>query len=228
MQTILLVDDDTEVLNLNAKYLKNNGYRIVAIPNPVKAVSMVKDIRPDCIILDVMMPEMNGFTACKELRKQIDVPIIFLTGKTTEKDKINGLLLGADDYIEKPYSLKELAVRVMVNIRRYHSNAITATMLSFPPLSVNLADHKAYYNSEEILLSNREFEVLYYLMKHPNEIITFQQIGEKVWGTYQETDRRSIMVNVSRLRKKLECYDGLENIIETVWSQGYKFTYKNA
>lgn len=226
MQTILLIDDDIEVLNLNAKYLKNSGYQVVAAANPVKAMANLDKIRPDCVVLDVMMPEMNGFTACKELRKQMDVPIIFLTGRTSEKDKINGLLLGADDYIVKPYSLKELTARIMVNIRRYQSNSNGATVLSYPPLSIDLVTHKAFWNEEEIPLSNREFEVLYFLAKNPNQIITFEQIGEKVWGTYQDSDRRSIMVNVSRLRKKLDAYTGLGNIIETSWSKGYRFIYK--
>lgn len=225
MHTILLIDDDTEVLELNAKYLRNTGYQVILATNAIDGLNVVKKAQLDCVVLDVMMPEVNGFAACKEFRKCIDAPIIFLTGRSSEEDKIKGLLLGADDYIVKPYSLKELATRVLVNIRRYKKVSTTSTVLSFPPLSVDLTSHKAFFEEEEIGLSNREFELLYFLMLHKNETITFQQIGEKVWGCYHEDDRRSIMVNASRLRKKLSAYEGLENVIETVWSQGYKFVY---
>lgn len=227
MQTLLLIDDDTEVLELNAKYLTNCGYRVYISSNAEQAIKNVMKTPVDCIVLDVMMANMNGFSACSKLRKIIDVPIIFLTGCSTEEDKIKGLMLGADDYIVKPYSLKELSVRIMVNIRRYKAKNISATMVTFPPLSIDLILHKAYCDDEEILLSNREFELLYYLINHKNETVTFQKIGEKLWGSYRPEDRRSIMVNASRLRKKLAVYPELEDMIETVWSKGYKFTYKS-
>lgn len=226
MHTVLLVDDDTEVLELNAKYLKNQGYRVGIAANAIQAIQMLNKVKPNCIVLDVMMPQMNGFTACKEIRQKTNVPIIFLTGRTSEEDKINGLLIGADDYMIKPYSLKELSARILVNIRRYEITSSLATTLSFPPLTIDLSIHKALYDGEEISLSNREFELLYILAKNPNQTITFEQIGVKLWGTYREEDRRSIMVNASRLRKKLDGYVGLENLIETVWSQGYKFHHQ--
>lgn len=225
MHRVLLVDDDTEVLELNAKFLKNNGYQVSIASNAMLAMQLLNKVKPNCIVLDVMMPQINGFVACKEFRKRTDVPIIFLTGRSGEEDKINGLLIGGDDYMVKPYSLKELSARILVNIRRYEATSKTAAKLSYPPLTIHLTEHKAHYNEEEIPLSNREFELLYYLAQHPNQTITFQQIGEKVWGMYREEDRRSIMVNASRLRKKLDGYVGLENLIETVWSQGYKFVY---
>lgn len=226
MHTVLLVDDDVQVLELNMKYLKMNGYQVQTAMNATSALKIVQKASPDCIVLDVMMPDMNGFTACRELRKYVDIPIIFLTGRTSEEDKIKGLMLGADDYIVKPYSLKELAARILVNIRRYKASSALATTISYPPLSLDLSLHKAYFHEEEIPLSNREFQLLYYLVNRKNEPVTFQEIGEKVWGVYSEEDRRSIMVNVSRLRKKLEGYAGLENMIETVWSKGYKFSYR--
>ncbi len=226
MHTVLLVDDDVQVLELNVKYLKKNSYHVQAAMNAATALKIVQKSSPDCIVLDVMMPDMNGFTACRELRKYVDVPIIFLTGRTSEEDKIKGLMLGADDYMVKPYSLKELSARILVNIRRYKASSISITTISYPPLLLDLSLHKAFFHDEEIPLSNREFQLLYYLVNRKNELVTFQEIGEKVWGFYSDEDRRSIMVNVSRLRKKLGGYSGLENMIETVWSKGYKFRYR--
>jgi len=227
MYTLLLIDDDTEVLEINAKYFRKNGYKVGTASNAQAGLQMIYSLQPNCIVLDVMMPGMNGFDACREFRKIVDVPILFLTGRTQENDKINGLMLGGDDYIVKPYSLRELSARILVNIRRHQSTVSSSNQILFPPLRIDLTQHKAYYQEEEILLSNREFELLYLLAKTPNQTNTFQIIGEAMWGRYSDEDRRAIMVNASRLRKKLESYAGLENLIETVWSKGYKLVYNS-
>lgn len=182
-----------------------------------------------CIILDVMMPEINGFSACKKFRTISNAPIIFLSGRADEEDRIKGLTIGADDYITKPYSLRELAIRIEIHIRRYEANNQTKQELSvweFPPLTIDIIKRKVYWNDEPISLSNKEFDILKTLAEKPGETFRFDEIGNAVWGDYLESDRRSIMVNMSRLRKKLQNYEGLENIIESVWSQGYRFTGK--
>lgn len=232
MCKILLIDDDAEVLEINKKFLLKEGYQVAVSTSAVKAIPILKKYPCDCIILDVMMPELNGYDACAEIRNFSDTPIIFLTGKSAEEDRINGLMLGADDYIVKPYSLKELSLRIQALMRRRQfsqSNAHAlqpATRLSFPPLLIDTLEHKVYCNNEEIPLSNREFSLLQLLASNPEQAITFEEIGIKIWGTYTETDRRSIMVNTSRLRKKLEAYPELDGIIETVWSEGYRFLPK--
>ena len=227
---LLLIDDDKDVLIMNKKFLLKAGYNVVAVITAKDGIAFLKKHDFSCIVLDVMMPEMDGFSACKRIRELTDIPIIFLSGKATEEDKIEGLLTGADDYITKPYSLRELSARIEVNIRRYQSvkkKVKDSSILSFPPLSINLIEHKAYWNEEEIPLSNREFDLLHLLATKPNEPFSFQEIGMKVWGSFLESDRRSIMVNISRLRKKLDLYEGLENIIESVWSKGYKLSPKS-
>lgn len=229
MNKILLIDDDKEVLELNKKYFEKEGYLVSIACSAQAGYHLLQTLSPECIILDIMMPDIDGFEACKLFRQKTDIPIIFLTGKVSEDDKINGLLLGADDYITKPYSLRELSARIQVNIRRHQAASKKTTTLSsfdFPPLSINLFTHKAFCNQEEIPLSNREFELLHLLASKPNETVTFEEIGNKIWGYYSENDRRSIMVNASRLRKKLENYAGLQNIIESVWSKGYKLSYR--
>lgn len=226
MAKLMLIDDDKEVLAINYKYFQKKGYEVSVYASAVQAIKALQNIHPDCIVLDVMMPELDGFHAFPKIRKVTKAPVIFLTGRTDENDKINGLLLGADDYMIKPYSLRELEVRIMVQLRK-NSISNTKNHLEFPPLSIDTTSHKIFYNeSEEIILSNREYEFFYLLATHPRETLTFSFIGEALWGTYSDSDRRTIMVIASRLRKKICSYSGLENIIETVWSQGYQFIPK--
>lgn len=223
MAKIMLIDDDLEVLDINCKYFQKKGYCVSTQNSAVQALEAIPSFAPDCIILDVMLPELSGFDAFPKIRKLTKAPVIFLTGRTEENDKITGLLLGADDYMVKPYSLRELEARIIVQLRK--NTVSSSSRLEFPPLSIDTTSHKVFYNdSEEILISKREYEFLYLLAAKPQETLLFQTIGEAFWGTYSEADRRTIMVIASRLRKKLGSYKGLENYIETVWSKGYKFT----
>lgn len=229
MATLLLIDDDTEVLEINGKYLASCGHNVFTASNPLKGLSLVKAKHPDCIVLDVMMPGMDGYELCSEIRKFSNTPIIFLTGKTSEDDKIKGLMTGADDYIIKPYSLKEFKVRIDAILRRV--SVLTApkandNTLVFGKLTIDKLAHKAFFDGEDLQLANREYEVLLYLAEHPDTDITFEELGTALFGTYDELDRRSVMVNVSRLRKKMSIDYELENIIETVWSKGYRFITK--
>lgn len=227
MAKLLLIDDDIDVLSVNKKFFIKENYEVKVTNTAEKGLKMLTKYPADCILLDIMMPGMDGFEACKRIRQITQAPIIILSGRTAEDDKINGLLLGADDYMIKPYSLRELAARIQVQIRRHAAaDAASSTTISYPPLKLDLAMHKAYYNDEELLLSNREYELLYLLASKPNQAITFEEIGEAVFGSYVESDRRTIMVTASRLRKKLEGYVGLSNFIETVWSKGYLFRVK--
>ncbi len=224
MAKLLLIDDDAEVLEINKKYLTEEGFTVYTSADPVKGIEYAKKVKPDCILLDVMMPGMDGYEVCSQIRTFSSVPIIFLTGKDSEDDKINGLVTGADDYIVKPYSLRELKARVDVLLRRFMRSAPKKVthILTFGSLTIDQLAHKAFYKDEDLMLANREYEVLLYLAGHPNKEVTFEELGTALFGTYQEADRRSVMVNMSRLRKKMADY-GIENMIETVWSKGYKF-----
>lgn len=227
MEKLLLVDDDKDILMINKQYLTREGYEVRAVLNASSALSILKTYPADCIVLDVLMPGMNGFKLCEKIKDLTKAPFIFLTGCSTEDEKIRGLLLGANDYILKPYSMRELSARIKVQIRRYKGEQSSSTVLSLLPLKLDLVAHKAFYNEDEILLSNREYELLYLLASHPNETITFAQIGQYMWGSYTDTDRRTIMVTASRLRKKFESYVGLNELIETVWSKGYLLKLKH-
>lgn len=222
---ILLVDDDSEVLKLTDSFLRKKGLN-TALATSVKEVLRYFDKETfHCIVLDVMMPEIDGFQAFSLIRERSGAPILFLTGKTEEADRIRGLSLGADDYIIKPCSLEELYLRIMIQIRRQQQSSQQSGILQFAPLSINLFTHRAYYNeTEEIPLSKREFDLLALLAEHHGQVMAFERIGTLIDGGYIDADRKNIMVNLSRLRKKLEGYVGLENAIETVWGTGYRFT----
>lgn len=221
MANLLLIDDDIEVLKINQKLFEQDNYTVKTAESAEAALKVLSKYSPDCILLDVMMPGINGFEAFDRLKNASNnAPIIFLTGRISEDDKVNGLLLGADDYIEKPYSLKELKARVMVQLRK-KAPVTNTNSLNIPPLSINPIEHKVFYGETEINLSNREYELLYLLATNANSLVTFEQIGEAFFGTYTDNDRRTLMVTASRLRKKLEDYTGLDNIIETVYAKGY-------
>lgn len=226
MATLLMIDDDTEVLEINKKFFTEQGYKVVTTDKPMECTALMKAHKPDCIVLDVMMPEIDGYTLCSVIRKTSSVPIIFLTGKGSEDDKINGLVTGADDYIIKPYSLKELKARIDVVLRRVsmmNKESEAAGKLVFGNLTIDKMGHKALFKDEDLELTNREYEVLLYMAERPNKEVTFEELGTQLFGFYSDSDRRSVMVNVSRLRKKMEIDFELENMIETVWSKGYKF-----
>lgn len=228
MYKILMVDDDEEVLKLNKHFFEKNGCQVEVCPKADKAISIVKSFNPDCILLDIMMPEVDGYTLCRRIRKITNVPVLFLSGKVMEEDKIRGFECGADDYIEKPYSIREVYVRIISNIKRRNSlvHEKDNNVIIIPPLKIDKEHHKVFYMDEEIQFSNREFEFIMFFAKRPNEEVTFEEIGIGIWGTYSESDKKSIMVNVSRIRKKLLDYTGMDNIIQTIWAKGYKFVTK--
>lgn len=228
MAAVLLIDDDKEVLTINKKYLTGEGYTVYATDEPQKGIAFAKKNPLDCIILDVMMPKMDGYEVCSKIREFSSVPIIFLTGKSSEDDKIQGLITGGDDYIVKPYSLRELTARIQVILRRAGAAVKPAdeNLLTFHNLSIDKVAHKASYKGEDLGLANREYEVLLYLATHPDKEVSFEELGTALFGSYQDSDRRSVMVNVSRLRKKMAIDYELENMLETVWSKGYKFITK--
>ena len=221
--SLLLVDDDREVLNIHGEYLRRKGYLVSLAMNASEAVKLLDKVEVHCIVLDVMLPDVDGFEAINALRKKTNAPILFLTGRGAESDRIRGLSLGAEDYITKPCSLEELALRIQIRIRRSLPSLQQDSCIEFPPLRVNLTERKVFHEEEEIYLSNREFELLAMFVRNPGKELTFEEIGLKIYGTYLEEDRKNIMVTASRLRKKLEGYVGLEHMIETVWGKGYRF-----
>lgn len=224
MSNILFVDDDYDFLEINARYFTKEGHVVKTSSNPEHTFRLLRSFQPDCIVLDVMMPEMNGFEICKRIRTFSKVPIIFLSARTGEGDITKGLFLGGDDYLVKPYSFRELSARIKVQLR--HNSRIDNNRISHPPLSLDIKQHKAFYNNKDLLLSNREYDLLLLLVTNSNQVMTYETISNKIWGVYTKNDRKTIMVIASRLRKKLDAYHELNNVIESVWSKGYTFHTK--
>lgn len=222
MHKLLLIDDDNEVLLINRQYFTRKGYEVRCAPSAREGLAALAGFPPDCILLDVMMPQIDGFEACRRIREKTDAPILFLTGKLDEESKVKGLLTGGDDYIAKPYGLAELEARIIANIRRSHTQSAP---LSFPPLEINVAAHQAILFGEPLGLTNREYELLHLLAVNANRLVTFEQISTHLWGSYRYEDRSSVMVGMSRLRKKLNLGGTARDFIETEWGKGYTFVY---
>ena len=172
MAEILLIDDDREVLEINRKYLTGEGFTVYTADSPRKGIAYAKKLSPDCILLDVMLPEMDGYEVCRRIRSFSAVPVLFLTGRGTEDDKIDGLTSGGDDYIVKPYSLRELKARIDVILRRMNQlhAASESHILTFGSLSIDRVAHKAFFQGTDLNLANREYEVLLYLAEHPTQL----------------------------------------------------------
>ena len=226
MNRIVLVDDDREMLEITSSSFRSKGYYVTSFEQGAPAVAFLKENHADCVILDVMMPGLSGFEACEKIRRISNVPILFLTGRVSEEDTVKGLFLGADDYIEKPYRFRELEARVHAAIRR--TQAASPGKLSYPPLEIDITGHRVLCDGEDMQLTRREYDIFFYLATAGKEIITYEDIGRRVWGVYREQDRRSVMVLVSRLRKKLGVNPVAARMIVTVWSAGYRFTGKKA
>lgn len=230
MSKLLLIDDDKEVLEVNKKFFEQDGYEVKVCESADKAFEVLGSYKPDCILLDVMMPGTNGFDAFDRIKKLSGgAPVIFLTGRISEDDKVDGLMLGADDYIEKPYSLKELNARVKVQLRKREAVAPKANdnIIDARPIKIDVLSHKAFYKDEEIPLSNREYDLLVLLARNINKVVTFETIGKSFFGVYSDADRRTIMVTASRMRKKIEDYTGIDNLIETAYAKGYVLKPRN-
>lgn len=219
--TVLLVDDDREAQGLLRHFLEGKDYQVFTAGNAMDALRLLKKTAVDCVVLDVMMPDMDGFTALPLIRQRTNAPVLFMTGCTEDRDRIRGLTLGAEDYIAKPCSMEELSLRIAIQLRK--GKPQNPDVLEFPPLRMELSSHSVYCGEEKLLLSNREYDLLLLFARHPGEVLSFENIGKALNGAYLESDRKTVMVNTSRLRKKLEQFPGLGERIETVWGQGYRF-----
>ena len=229
-QRILLVDDDPNISHLVRLYLEKEGFEVTEAARGDDALKSFQQDPPALVLLDVMLPGMDGLQVLKEIRKTSKAPVIMLTARDETFDKVLGLELGADDYVTKPFETKELVARVKAVLRRAPSSEPKAEdaddTLRFPQLTVSLARYEATYEGRELDMPPKELEVLYYLASHPNMVFTREQLLERVWGFDFFGDSRTVDVHIKRLREKLpECEKyGWE--IHTVWRVGYKFEYK--
>jgi two-component system, OmpR family, alkaline phosphatase synthesis response regulator PhoP len=223
---VLVVDDDFKIVELVKLYLIREGYTVLSAYNGIEALKIARETHPDLIVLDIMLPGMDGLEVCKTLRAESSVPIILLTAKTTEQDRIIGLDLGADDYVSKPFSPKELAARVRAVFRRTPDEALMMgpQELTIGNLSVNFPKHEAYLGGKALNLTPVEFKLLGVLIREPERVFSRAQLVEKVLGYDFEGYDRTIDVHILNLRRKLELDNSQSKYIKTVYGAGYKFT----
>ena len=218
---ILAVDDELDILQLLKDYFELQGYLVLLARSGKEAVEKAS-LGPDLILLDVNMPEMDGIEVCKRLRSHINCPILFLTAKITEQDRINGLMIGGDDYILKPFSIDELGARVAAHLRREARNGKREAPRFIGDLTISFSERCVSYKEEEIPLTKTEFDILEYLCMNRGQVFSKERIYEKLWGYDSEGDSNIVTEHIRRIRMKLAKYTD-KNLIETVWGVGYKW-----
>ena len=227
-EKILVVDDDTNICELLRLYLEKEGYVVKIVNDGVSAINAFKQENPDLTLLDIMIPKLDGWQVCREIRKFSDKPIIMLTAKGETFDKVLGLELGADDYVTKPFDTKEVVARIKAVLRRTTPASDTSDVkeVNYDKLSINLTNYEMKVNGVSVDTPPKELELIYHLASNPNRVFTRDQLLDEVWGFDYYGDSRTVDVHIKRLREKLEgVSDKWE--LKTVWSVGYKFETKD-
>ena len=240
-QKILIVDDDTNIAELISLYLTKECFETRMVEDGEEAIQAFEEFQPNLILLDLMLPGMDGYEVCRTIRKTSSVPIIMLSAKGEIFDKVLGLELGADDYMIKPFDSKELVARVKAVLRRFQPakeepsgagsapanaapNAQTGEYVEYPDLLVNLTNYSVTYMGHTVEMPPKELELLYFLASHPNQVFTREQLLDHIWGYEYIGDTRTVDVHVKRLREKIKDRENWR--IFTVWGIGYKFEVK--
>ncbi len=230
-EKILVVDDDNNICELLRLYLEKEGYTVTIARTGMQAVRSFAEHQPDLMLLDIMLPELDGWQVCREIRKYSNKPIIMLTAKGETFDKVLGLELGADDYITKPFDSKEVLARIKAVLRRTGTGAMAETVeetkqVSYDNLVINLTNYELKVNGKRVEAPPKEMELLYHLASNPNRVFNRDQLLDEVWGFDYYGDSRTVDVHVKRIREKLEdVSDKWE--LKTVWGVGYKFETKD-
>ena len=232
-QKILIVDDDNNIAELISLYLTKECFETMIVGDGESALSAVDSFSPNLILLDLMLPGIDGYQVCRELRASSQVPIIMLSAKGEIFDKVLGLELGADDYMIKPFDSKELVARVKAVLRRYQAvpqalepagSDQKGQYVEFPDLIVNLTNYSVIYNGHSIEMPPKELELLYFLASSPNQVFTREQLLDHIWGYEYIGDTRTVDVHIKRLREKIKDHE--KCALTTVWGIGYKFEVK--
>jgi two-component system, OmpR family, phosphate regulon response regulator PhoB len=223
MTTVLVVDDEPTIREIVAGYLEREGYRTLEAADGNRARELLEREPPDLVVLDVMLPGADGLELCRWIRSRSRLPVIMLTARGEESDRIVGLELGADDYVTKPFSPRELAARVRTVLRRAEPEAVSEERLSFNGLVIDSATREVTRNGETLRLTAREFDLLWFVASHPRRVFSREQIMRRVWGYSAALDTGTVTVHVRRLREKIEEEPSRPRHLETVWGVGYRF-----
>lgn len=225
-KTVLVVDDEEEIRNLLEIYLLNEGYKVIKASNGEEALKILENENIQLIILDVMMPKMDGIETCKRIREKMSIPILMLSAKSEDMDKIQGIMTGADDYITKPFNPLELTVRVKALLRRayYFSRPEDNrdNIITIESLKIDKSNHIVTVEDKEIALTSREFDILYLLASNRGKVFSTEDIFSKVWKEEYYQSNNTVMVHMSRIRDKIEKNMNGSKVIHTVWGVGYK------
>lgn len=221
MYRILIIDDETMMTDLLAEHLQDCGYQTLTANSASQAMMQLAR-HPDLILLDINMPDTDGLTFCRQIREHVSCPILFLTARITEQDKIIGLGYGGDDYITKPFSLKELSARVAAHLRRDQRRIKNTSVLASGELLVNLSERRVFYRETELFFSRREFDLIEFLLTNAGQVFDKERIYTQVWGYDAEGNADVIKEHIRKIRTKLKSICGKE-FIETVWGVGYKW-----
>ena len=223
--TILLIDDDENICKVIKLYLEKEGMDIHVAGNGKEGIDMFAQINPDLVLLDIMMPGMDGMEVIKLIRKESNVPVIMLTAKSDTFDKVLSLEMGADDYIVKPFEPKELIARIKAVLRRSEPSVTEVETIKYEDLEISLSTYSVVYNGENIELPPKELELLYFLASHPNKVFTREQLLQKVWDFDFYGDSRTVDVHIRRLREKIEANPSEPKYVHTKWGVGYYFCH---
>ncbi|MBA3735255.1 MAG: response regulator transcription factor [Actinobacteria bacterium] len=223
MTTILVVDDEPIVRDVVVRYLEREGYRTLEAADGDRARELLEREQPELVVLDVMLPGIDGLSLCRWIRGRSDLPVILLTARGEEADRIVGLEIGADDYVTKPFSPRELAARVRTVLRRSTTAAPAGERLSFDGLEVDAATREVHRGDELLKLTAKEFDLLWFLASHPRRVFSRDQLMARVWGYEAVLDTGTVTVHVRRLREKIEVDPSRPRFLETVWGVGYRF-----
>ena len=226
MKKILIIEDDIHIAELERDYLKLNGYKADIIEDGVRGLQQALTSQYDAVVVDLMLPGKSGYEIIKEIRKKLEIPILVVSAKSEEIDKIRGLDYGADDYLTKPFSPAELVARVNSHIRRYErlkGNNISQEIIVHGGLEINTSGHKVFINGKEIQLTTKEYDLLIFLASNPNIVFTKNQLFDGIWGSEYFGDTATVPVHIQKIRKKIEKDPANPEFIETLWGTGYRF-----
>ncbi|ADB47208.1 response regulator transcription factor [Acidaminococcus fermentans] len=227
-QTVLIADDEPQIREILSIYFKKEGFKVIEAADGAEALVQVQAGKPDIILLDIMMPVLDGLEVCKQVRKISDIPIIMLTAKDSDDDRILGLEIGADDYISKPFNTREVVARVKAVLRRTNASMSSQNkqVLEYPNLMINLSEYRVVAFGREITFTAKEMELLWCLASNPGIVFSRNQLLEKIWGYTYYGDTRTVDTHIKRVRHKLDIPPDSTWDIMTVWGVGYKFEVK--
>jgi two-component system, OmpR family, response regulator ResD len=222
MQTVLVVDDEPIVREMVARYLERDGFRTLTASDGDVAKSLIEEREPSLVVLDVMLPGTDGLALCRWIRGRSSLPVILLTARGEEADRIVGLELGADDYVTKPFSPRELAARVRSVLRRSNGTSVPRRVIAFGDIELDGGSHEARREGSAVQLTAKEFELLWFLASHPRHVFSRDQLMSGVWGYEAAVDTGTVTVHIRRLREKIEADPGRPRHLHTVWGVGYR------